>query len=221
MPQSDHPKVLMPNCLSIDPQSPDSKTLDKAVQVIESGGVVAFPTETFYGLAVDPENVFSVRKLFKVKGRDSDKAIPLIAADAAQVESRISSLSVDELRLADRFWPGPLALVIRASENLAWNLHAGTVAVRVPGHTMARMLVNQVGRPITATSANISGALPAVSADEVYETLGSVLDLILDGGTTPGGVASTIVRVDQFGPVLIRAGVLPWERVLESFSSVK
>ena len=211
----------MPNCLSIDPQSPDPKTLDKAVQVIESGGVVAFPTETFYGLAVDPENVSSVQKLFKLKGRDLDKAIPLIAGDVAQVESRIASLSVDELRLANCFWPGPLALVIRASENLAWNLHAGTVAVRVPGHTMARMLVNQVGRPITATSANISGALPASSADEVYETLGSVLDLILDGGPTPGGIASTIVRVDQSGPALIRAGVLPWERVLEFFSNVK
>lgn len=211
----------MPNCLSIDPQSPDPKTLDKAVQVIESGGVVAFPTETFYGLAVDPENVASVQKLFKLKGRNLDKAIPLIAADVAQVESRIASLSVDELRLANCFWPGPLALVIRASENLAWNLHAGTVAVRVPGHTMARMLVNQVGRPVTATSANISGALPASSADEVYETLGSALDLILDGGPTPGGIASTIVRVDQSGPVLIRAGVLPWERVLEFFSSVK
>ena len=211
----------MPNCLSIDPQSPDPKTLDKAVQVIESGGVVAFPTETFYGLAVDPENVSSVQKLFKIKGRNLDKAIPLIAADVAQVESRIASLSVDELRLANCFWPGPLALVIRAAENLAWNLHAGTVAVRVPGHTMARMLVNQVGRPVTATSANISGALPASSADEVYETLGSVLDLILDGGPTPGGIASTIVRVDQSGPVLIRAGVLPWERVLEFFSNVK
>ena len=211
----------MPNCLSIDPQSPDPEALDKAVQVIESGGVVAFPTETFYGLAVDPENVSSVQKLFKVKGRDSAKAIPLIAADVVQVESRISSLSVNELHLANCFWPGPLALVIRASENLASNLHAGTVAVRVPGHTMARMLVSQVGRPITATSANMSGTLPAISADEVYEKLGSALDLILDGGPTPGGVASTIVRVDQSGPVLIRAGVLPWERVLESFSSVK
>lgn len=211
----------MPNCLSIDPQSPDPETLDKAVQVIESGGVVAFPTETFYGLAVDPENVSSVQKLFQVKGRDSAKAIPLIAADVVQVESSISSLSVNELHLANRFWPGPLALVIRASENLASNLHAGTVAVRVPGHTMARMLVSQVGRPITATSANMSGTLPAISADEVYEKLGSALDLILDGGPTPGGVASTIVRVDQSGPVLIRAGVLPWERVLESFSSVK
>jgi L-threonylcarbamoyladenylate synthase len=211
----------MPNCLSIDPQSPDPETLDKAVQVIESGGVVAFPTETFYGLAVDPENVLSVQKLFKVKGRDSAKAIPLIASDVVQVESRISSLSVNELHLANRFWPGPFALVIRASENLASNLHAGTVAVRVPGHTMARMLVSQVGRPITATSANMSGTLPAISADEVYEKLGSALDLILDGGPTPGGVASTIVRVDQSGPVLIRAGVLPWERVLESFSSVK
>ena len=93
--------------------------------------------------------------------------------------------------------------------------------MRVPGHTMARMLVSQVGRPITATSANMSGTFPAISADEVYEKLGSALDLILDGGPTPGGVASTIVRVDQSGPVLIRAGVLPWERVLESFSSVK
>jgi tRNA A37 threonylcarbamoyladenosine synthetase subunit TsaC/SUA5/YrdC len=100
----------MPNCLSIDPQSPDPKTLDKAVQVIESGGVVAFPTETFYGLAVDPENVASVQKLFKLKGRNLDKAIPLIAADVAQVESRIASLSVDELRLANCFWPGPYAL---------------------------------------------------------------------------------------------------------------
>ncbi len=213
----DHVASRMSARRSIDPRRPDPATLAEAVRVIEAGGIVAFPTETFYGLAVNPADAAAVRALFRVKGRDAASAVPLVAADVEQVESQIAQLSPDERRLVDRGWPGPLALLLEAPDDLARDLHAGThtVAVRVPGHAVARTLARHAGRPLTATSANPSGMPPATSADEVQASLGPRLDLVLDAGATPGGAPSTIVRVGRSGPVLVRAGAVPWDRVLE------
>lgn len=180
-------------------------------------GVVAYPTDTLYGLAVDPRSEAAVERLFDVKGRDRSQAIPLIAADLEQAQ-RAGDFGRDELRLASAFWPGPLAIVVRAHDTLARSVVAadGTVAIRVPAHDLARALAAALGFCITATSANPSGQPPTASPDIVAGTLRDRIDVLLDGGDAPGGPPSTIVAIRDGRPTLVRAGAIAWERVLES-----
>jgi L-threonylcarbamoyladenylate synthase len=187
-----------------------------AVEVLRQGGVVAFPTDTLYGLAVDPRSDAAVAKLFALKGRGVTAAVPLIGASIEQV-ILAGTLGPRERRIADAFWPGPLSIVIPPSPAIARGVLGGkdTVAVRVPAHRVARQLAAAFGFCITATSANPTGSSPATSADAVASALPHV-DLLLDGGDAPGGAPSTIVGFDSDAPVLIRAGAVPWERVLKS-----
>jgi len=200
---------------------PDADVLREAAAVLTAGGIVAYPTDTFYGLAVDPRDGIAVRRLFAAKGRASQAAVPLIAADADQVEAHVGELSAMARRLADAFWPGPLALVIPAGSRLAAELHAGrgTVAVRVPAHAVAVGLARAAGHPITATSANRSGDPPAREAAEVVTAMGDAVALVLDAGACAGGLPSTIVDVTAGEPRLVRAGAVPWDRVLRSLEA--
>jgi L-threonylcarbamoyladenylate synthase len=196
----------------------DPALIARAAELIARGEVVAYPTETFYGLAADPRNARAIERVFEAKGRRSDEPLPLIASDVAQVEQWFGALSPQAATLARRFWPGPLTLVLPlpAAHTFPSNLTAGrmNIAVRVPAHSVARALAAAAGGAITSTSANPSGTPPATTADEVRRTLGDRVALVIDGGTTPGGAPSTIVDVQQSQPTLVRAGVLAWERVL-------
>jgi len=193
---------------------------DAAVQVavaaMRSGLVVAYPTDTLYGLAVDPANSGAVTKLFSLKGRALDKAIPLIAADVGQVRAWTTMTPLAE-RLAAAFWPGPLTLVLRAAVEMDVRVMAegGTVAIRVPDQPIARALAAAADCPVTSTSANPSGLPPTADPDEVARALPAI-DVLIDAGVTPGGAPSTIVDATGTQPVLIRAGAIAWERVLES-----
>jgi len=202
----------------IDPESPDPEVLAQAAAVIERGGVIACATDTLYGLLADPTNANAIVRLFDIKGRPGDRAVPLIAADAAQVTAQIGPLPGCGPRLAARWWPGPLSLLIEAGPFVVPGVHGGTgrVAVRVPAHAVARALCRIVGRPLTATSANLSGQPPATTAAEVRAQLDERLSLLLDAGPAPGGPPSTIVDVTGDAPVLVRAGAIPWEHVLRS-----
>jgi L-threonylcarbamoyladenylate synthase len=146
--------------------------------------------------------------------------LPLIAASIAQVADHVGTLTPLARRLASRGWPGPLTLVIPASPRLCADVHlsTGNIAVRVPGHAVSRALADAAGHALTSTSANISGEPPSSSPDEVAGALGTVLDVLIDAGETPGGEPSTIVDATGGAPRLIRAGAIAWERVLE-FSS--
>ena len=187
--------------------------------MIRDGLVVAYPTDTLYGLAVDPRNAVAVRRLFELKGRPETSALTLIAADAAQARLA-GEMTADADRLAARWWPGPLTIVVRARPGLAMETLAGglTVGVRVPDQAVARALAEAVGFCITATSANRSGDTPASTAAGVDEAL-PIVDAILDGGRSRGGPPSTIVDAAQDDVTLIRAGAVPWDRVLRSLSS--
>ncbi len=206
----------MPKRLKVDPLEPDERLLREAAAWLAAGEVVAFPTDTLYGLAVDARNAEAVRTLHDVKGRPAQLALPVIAADLDDVVRHVGRLTDLDRRLAEAFWPGPLSLVIEASPELAAGVVAadGTVAVRVPAHAVARGLARAAGRPLTATSANRSGESPAVSPDDVERTLGDRIGLIVDGGPAPGGPPSTIVRVAGGRVELVRAGAVPWSRVL-------
>jgi L-threonylcarbamoyladenylate synthase len=207
--------------LRIDPRAPDPVALARAAETIAAGGVVAFPTDTLYGLAVDPRQPAAVDVLYRIKGRDASQPIPLIAASEAQVEECVGRLSDLARRLSGRCWPGPLTLVVEAAPGLAAALHSasGRVAVRVPAHAVARALPKLVGYVVTSTSANPSGLAAPATPDEVTEMVGRSVDLLLDGGPAPGGPPSTVVDVTGPNPVLLRAGAVAWERVLESIHS--
>ena len=196
---------------------PDVEAIARAAAVIRRGGVVAYPTDTLYGLAADPTSPLAVSRLFALKGRPASSAIPLIAADEFQVASWAGQLSETAHALARQWWPGPLSLVLPALPGLCEQLLAGgdSVAVRVPAHPVAVALARAVGRPITATSANPSGAPPTARPDELVALLPG-LDAVLDAGPAPGGPPSTIVDVTTGVARLVRAGAVPWDRVLES-----
>ena len=208
----------MPSRLSLDADLPHQSALEAACDALRRDCIVAYPTDTLYGLAVDPRSNVAVERLYAAKERASDRGIPLIAADAEQVEAAVGTLTPLSRALAERFWPGPLTLVLPAHPELASLIHrgGGTVAVRVPDHAVARGLAQAARHPVTATSANRSGARPATTADDVIASLGDRISVVLDAGTTRGGLPSTIVDVTGMTAVLVRAGAVPWDRVLES-----
>ena len=191
--------------------------LAAAVDVLRGGGVVAYPTDTLYGLAVDPRSNDAVERLFDVKGRDRSQAIPLIAADLdqAQLAGRFAAA---HLRLVEAFWPGPLTVVVTATPALSRPVASsdGTVGIRVPAHRLACELARAFGFCITATSANMSGEPASASPDVVARALAGRVDLLLDDGAAPGGDPSTIVAVRDGTPQLIRGGAVAWDRVLKS-----
>lgn len=189
-----------------------------AADWIRQGGVVVFPTETFYGLAVDPRQPDAVAAAFDLKARPDGVALPLVAASVAQVEQYFGALRGANARLAAAFWPGPLSLVLDAPASIVPAVHGGTrtVAVRVPAHPIARALAEAYGHPVTATSANRSGE-PAV---EVVTGITAITEdrrvVVLDGGRTPGGSPSTIVDARGTPIRIIRHGAVPSDRVLRS-----
>ena len=204
--------------LPIDPRRPDPEALARAVKAIADGGVVALPTDTLYGLAVDPRQPAAVEALFRIKSRDAGQPVPVIAASESQVEECVGRLPELARRLARRHWPGPLTLVVEGAPDLAAALHStdGRVAVRVPANRIALEVAQRVGYVVTATSANPSGREAPSTAEAVIELLGDSVDLVLDGGPAPGGPPSTVVDATGLAPVLLRAGAVAWERVLES-----
>ena len=202
--------------LRVDASTMTPDDLASAAARLRQGGIVAFPTDTFYGLAVDPCSDAAVRGLFSLKGRAPAAAIPLIAASLAQVEAWCE-LSAASRALAAAFWPGPLSLICDAPSAVAVAVHGGrrTVAIRVPDHPVARALAEAFGAPVTATSANRSGEPAASRAGDVSWQDDQVL--VIDAGPTPGGAPSTIVDARGSAPVLVRDGAIAWSRVLHSF----
>jgi L-threonylcarbamoyladenylate synthase len=202
--------------LSVDGTDPARESLVRAGDVLRAGGVLIYPTDTLYGLAADPRNASAVERVLGVKGRPEGQALPLIAASAEQA-TLAARLSGTAWRLAERFWPGPLTLVADACPGLAHGVAGrdGSVALRVADHAVARGIAEALGFPIVSTSANRSGGQPWRSAREAAADLGGDVDLVVDGGPTPGGAPSTIVDARLDPPRLVRAGAVPFELVLE------
>lgn len=202
--------------IRVDPATCTVADLAEARAWIGAGGIVAYPTDTFYGLAVDPTSAAAVAALFDLKGRDPGVAMPLIAASLEQAGT-IATIDAASWRLAQACWPGPLSLVLDASSRVAPAVHAGrhTVAVRVPAHVVAQALAAACGIPITSTSANRSGEPPVATVDALAAIARDHRVLVVDGGATPGGLPSTIVDARVAPPRLIREGAIAWSRVLD------
>ena len=197
----------------------DTLEIKKAVQIIRQGGVVAFPTETYYGLGVDPFNPQALTKLFAIKKRSSAK--PVLTLITSQEQLSLLTLEIPSLFLPlFSLWPAPLTLVFKALPSLPSRLTGGTgtVAVRISPHPLAMALVRAYRQPLTATSANISGKPPAVTADEVRMYFGDTVDLVIDGGRTQGGKPSTVVGIDNDALTVIREGVVSLSEIERAVS---
>lgn len=186
-----------------------------AAEVLRRGGIVAYPTETFYGLGALARDGAAVERLSRAKGRPEGQPLPLLAADRAQVDE-VAELGPLAERLAARFWPGPLTLVLPARPGLPAPIAAGTgtVGVRVPGSEVARALARAAGGALVATSANPSGEPPPARAEELSPALRARLDAVLDLGPTPGGLPSTVVAVEGDSVRLVRDGAVPFREVM-------
>ena len=208
----------MTRCLKIDPGKPDEEKLAEAVRVLREGGVVAFPTETFYGLGADARNETAVEKIFRIKGRDFLNPLPLIVANDRDLIPLVEEIPEAAQVLMNAFWPGPLTLVFRASSSVPPRLTAdtGKIGIRVSSHPVARFLAAGLAGPLTATSANLSGGPECSSADAVIRALGDLPDAVIDGGATPGGAGSTILDVTLFPPRILREGAIPSSIILNA-----
>jgi len=195
-----------------------SREICEALHHLISGGVVVLPTDTLFGLATDVFNPAGVQRVFAIKGRASDLALPLLVSDWAMVAMVAGRRSNVAQRLAERYWPGPLTLVLPRGSGLSDLVTGGrdTVAVRSPGHWVPQRLIRRLGRPLTGTSANLSGGPNPRSLEEVQEELGHDVDYIISCGPAPTGSASTIVDLAAGPPRLIREGAIPFQEILES-----
>jgi L-threonylcarbamoyladenylate synthase len=191
--------------------------IKRAAALIRNGGVVAFPTETYYGLAVDSFNEKALHRLYALKQRPSCKPILTLINTPEQLHLLARAVPGQYRILMGHFWPGPLTLIFPANKNVSAILAGGTdtVGVRISSNPVAQLLVETYGRPITATSANLSGFRPASSPAEVRQQFGDQLDMVLDGGPTPGGCGSTIVGIVGGVLAVVRQGVIPGEAIID------
>ena len=190
----------------------------KAVRIMEEGGVVAYPTETFYGLGADIGNPQALEKIYTIKGRDFSKPISIIIGDREDLAKFAKDITPAAEILMDRFWPGGITLLFKASQDVPRKLTAktGKIGIRLSSNPVATLLAKSLSGAITATSANRSGRKECVSVEEVVDCIGENLDAVIDGGKTPGGAGSTIVDATVDPPVVIREGVIPLSAIYSS-----
>ncbi len=184
--------------------------VERAVEILKRGGIVAYPTDTVYGLGSDAFNIESIKRIYAVKKRPDTMPLPVLLADSSKLQD-IAVVPEIAWRLIERFWPGGLTLVLKKRDTLPDIITAGGdyIAVRVPAHDVPLRLIRALGRPIVGTSANISGKLSPLTAAEVEGQLDGKVDMIIDGGKCSGGVESTVVDVTGESPVILRAGIIP------------
>lgn len=207
----------MAKVVRINLEPPEAELIDAAAAVLRRGGLVAFPTETVYGLGARALDAEAVGKIFKAKGRPAHNPVIVHVADAEQVAQVAGAWPPLAQALASRFWPGPLTLVLPRHERVPLIVTAGgpTVAVRLPAHPVARALLRALGEPVAAPSANRSTELSATTAEHVARNLGAHIDLILDGGPTAVGIESTVLDLVSDPPRLLRPGHITRSQIEE------
>ena len=201
--------------IKTEPSRNFQSAVDRAAEILVSGGLVAYPTESFYGLAVDATNEKAIQRLFRAKKRSGSRPV-LILIPSVEILSRyVDPIPPIALRLMETFWPGGLTLVFGAGPRVSPLLAAGTnkIGVRLSSHPVAMALTQAIGVPISGTSANISGEPACRNADDVLACLGERVDLILDGGMTTGAAGSTVLDVTVDPPRILREGMIHQSRL--------
>src|SRR5438477_5072183 len=208
--------------LKIDSERPEPSLIRYVADQIRSGQVLGMPTDTFYGLAADPLNLRAVERVYEIKSRSRHKPLSLLIESTDQAEELAKPLPEEFYALARRFWPGPLTIIVRAASKLPLKVTAntGNVALRVPNAKIPLAVVTAAAIPITATSANLSGASECTSAEQVRDQLQGRISIIVDGGNSPRDVASTIVdlsdETDRWR--IIREGAIPADEISSFFA---
>ena len=208
--------------IQIDPEQPDPEAIGRAAEILRAGGLVAFPTETVYGLGADATNERAVRRIFEAKGRPACDPL-IVHLTGPEGVAAVAGAEPAALRpLAAAFWPGPLTLIVPRGEAIPANVSAGrdTVALRAPHHPAALALIRAAGVPLAAPSANLFSRPSPTRAEHVLEDLDGRLDLVLDAGSTPLGVESTVLDLTADPPELLRPGGVPLERLRAALGEV-
>jgi len=206
-------------CHHRSPKMSKQPTIEKqiklAIATLKKGGIVAFPTDTVYGLGADPLNKHAIDQIYRIKKRPPNLPLPLLLAEKSDLLKVASVVPEIAWQLAERFLPGGLTLVLRKSPWVPSTVTASgdTIAVRIPDHSIPISLIRGLGSPIIGTSANLSGRPSPVTAEEVREQLGEGVDLIINGGRCPGGTESTVLDVSGKIPTLVREGAIPKEKI--------
>ena len=185
------------------------RDLEKGINILRKGGVIAFPTDTVYGLGADAFNSVAVQRIYEIKDRSRSNPLPLLIADVKQLAALAEPIPELARFLARQFWPGGVTLVLSKRDSVPAYLASGpTIAVRVPDHPACLTLLQHLAGPLIGTSANVSGQPVALTADEVRQQLGDRVDLIIDGGRCPGGKESTVLDITREPPVILRQGIV-------------
>jgi tRNA threonylcarbamoyl adenosine modification protein (Sua5/YciO/YrdC/YwlC family) len=192
---------VRPEIIRIHAAEPEPSLVNYVADRIRHGSVVGMPTDTFYGLAVDPYNLHAVESVYEIKERGRHKPLSLLIESVEQAEELAHELPDEFYLLADKFWPGPLTIIVRAAPRLPLKVTAnsGNIAVRMPDSAVALAVVRALKCPITATSANLAGAVECTTAAAVVEQMGDRVQLLVDGGTTPRTVPTTIINLTDDG----------------------
>ncbi len=193
--------------------------VERGIKILKAGGIVAFPTDTVYGLGADAFNSKAVERIYAVKKRPRHLPFPLLIGDMSQLSTVVAPVPEVVLFLVKHFWPGGLTLILLKTASLPTHLtDQSTIAVRVPDHLVPLALIQGLGKPIIGTSANISGKPSTLTVDEVKQQLGDKVDLIIDGGRCPSGNESTIVDVTGEVPAILRQGIIPKREIDKAFN---
>jgi L-threonylcarbamoyladenylate synthase len=194
------------------------REIQKGVKILQKDGVIAFPTDTVYGLGADAFNSTAVERIYEIKNRPKYRQFPLLIADVKQLTTLAEPIPEIAWFLARRFWPGGLTLVLSKKDSVpAYLASRPTIAVRIPNHPVCQALIKHLGNPLIGTSANISGQPAALTAEEVEHQLGGKIDLIINGGQCPGGKESTIVDITHKPPVILRQGIIPSQEIDKAY----
>ena len=196
----------MPEILKADSNISEATVLSRAAEISAAGGVIAYPTETFYGLGADAANEKAIRKIYDLKGRNFNNPISVIIDCEDNLYSLVAEVPAVALKLMQAFWPGPLTIVFKASGKILPILTAGTgkIGIRISSGSAAMAIAQKLGHPLTATSANLSGAPECSTAEEVLQQIGDKIDAIVDWGKTAGGKGSTIIDITSNPPQILR-----------------
>ena len=200
----------MPEILKVDANIPEETVLSRAAEILAEGGIIAYPTETFYGLGADATNEKAIQKIYDLKGRNFNNPISVIIDEEENIYPLVGEVTTEAFKLMQAFWPGPLTIVFKASAIILPILTAqtGKIGVRISSHAGAKLIAQKLGHPLTATSANLSGAPECSTAAEVAAQIGDKIDAIVDLGKTAGGRGSTIIDVTSDPPQILREGVI-------------
>jgi len=216
-------KKVKTEVLRINSKKPDDGIIERASSLIRSGEIVAFPTETVYGLGANALDPLAISKIYQIKGRPSDNPLIVHIGDLNMLSGLVSTISPREMRMIKKFWPGPITLIFKKSKSVPKITTGGlgTVAVRMPRNKIALALIKRSGLPIAAPSANLSGKPSPTNASHVKEDLNGKVKLILDGGRTEIGIESTVIDMTPRIPVILRPGGISKERIEDEIGEVR